>query len=240
MNGAGRAEPILECTGLSKQRGARLALQEASISVHAGEVVALVGPNGAGKTTLLKTILGLARPSAGSVRLFGLDGPPGPTILTRVGAMIEEPAFYPWLSGPVNLRVLSAGGPPLPQERYEATLERVNLARVGPRPVKAYSQGMRQRLGLALALLREPRLLLLDEPANGLDPEGIAALRRLLLELKDEGVGILLASHLLDEVARTADRVVLMQAGRIVDERRGDQVRTGETLETWMTQGSRA
>lgn len=240
MNGAGHVEPILECTGLSKQRGGRLVVEEASISVHAGEIVALVGLNAAGKTTLFRMILGLARPSVGSVRLFGLGGPPGPAVLARIGAMIEEPAFYPWLSGLVNLRVYAAAGPPVPQERYEATLERVGLAQASARPVKTYSQGMRQRLGIALALLRDPELLVLDEPTNGLDPEGTAELRGLLLELREQGAAILFASHLLDEVARTADRVVLMQAGRIVDERRGEQIGAGESLETWVTQGSRA
>ena len=208
----------IRCEALSKRYGPTVAVDRLDLVVEAGQVFGFLGPNGSGKTTTLRMLLGLARPSSG--RAWRNSRPlPDPDGLDRVGAMIEEPAFYPWLSGRGNLEVLALCGPPPPRaDAVDRALDRVGLAPVASRKIKTYSQGMRQRLGLAAALLRDPDLLLLDEPTNGMDPAGIRELRSLLRSLADDGTTVFLSSHLLGEVERVCDRVAMVRAGRVVAE----------------------
>jgi ABC-2 type transport system ATP-binding protein len=159
---------VISCRGLTKRYGKTVAVDALDLAVEAGQVFGFLGPNGSGKTTTMRMLLGLVRPTAGRAWLNGRQLP-DPDGLSLVGAMIEEPAFYPWLSGRRNLEVLALCGPPLPHpDAVDRALDRVGLIPVAGRTLKAYSQGMRQRLGLALALLRDPTLLLLDEPTNGM------------------------------------------------------------------------
>src|SRR6266542_244326 len=203
----GCMEPIVT-QGLTKRYGERVAVRELDLTVRAGEVYGFLGPNGAGKTTTLRMLLGLVRPTAGRVLLHGR--PPGS--LDGVGALIEGPAFYPYLSGRDNLRVLARHAA-VPGKRVDVVLDLVDLsARAGDR-YATYSLGMRQRLGVAAALLKDPRLLILDEPANGLDPAGIRDTRRLLRRLGDEGRTVFLSSHLLAEIEHTCDAVAILNRG---------------------------
>ncbi|MCW2883611.1 MAG: transporter related protein [Streptosporangiaceae bacterium] len=206
---------VVRCAGLTKRYGSTTVVDRLDLSVAPGEIVGFLGRNGAGKTTTLRMLLGLIRPDAGSAWLFG-DPVPCPDRLPAVGAMIEEPAFYPWLTGTANLTVLADTGPPVPADAITRALERAGLAEAAGTKVKTYSQGMRQRLGLAAALLREPRLLLLDEPANGLDPPGLREFRETLRGLAGAGSAILLSSHLLGELDQICDRVVLIDGGRLI------------------------
>jgi ABC-2 type transport system ATP-binding protein len=209
---------VIRCEGLTKRYGDVTALDGLDLTVRAGQVFGLLGPNGAGKTTTLRILLGLIRPTSGRAWLNGRPaGDPGG--LAGVGAMIEEPAFYPWLTGRRNLEVLAlTGAPPADADLVAAALARVGLAGAAGRKVKGYSQGMRQRLGLAVALLRRPPVLLLDEPANGLDPAGIAEFRTLLRGLAAEGSTVFLSSHLLPEVEQVCDQVAVVRSGRLVEQ----------------------
>lgn len=208
----------LRCDELSKCYGGVKALDQVSFSVDPGEVFGLLGPNGAGKTTLFRLLLGLSRPSSGSARLLGDDLPVHSRVLAQVGAMIEEPAFYGWMSAQEQLRIAARtmGFRPRNAE-IDRLLENVGLANCGRKHVRRFSQGMRQRLGIARALMRKPSVLFLDEPANGLDPKGIIWLRELLREQAASGVTVLVSSHQLDEIERTCDRIAIMDHGRIVD-----------------------
>jgi ABC-2 type transport system ATP-binding protein len=201
--------------GISKRFGGRPAVDALSLTVNQGEVFGFLGPNGAGKTTTIRLLLGLIRPDAGRALLFG-DPVPCPHRLPEVGAVVEEPAFYPWMSGRGNLQVLADEGAPTPPRAVEEALDVVGLTEVSGRKMKTYSQGMRQRLGLAAALLRQPKLLILDEPANGLDPAGIREFRDRFRSLGDQGVTVFLSSHLLGEVERICDRVAIVDRGRLV------------------------
>jgi len=185
------------------------------LQVAEGEVFGFLGPNGAGKTTTIRLLLGLLRADAGQAWLLG-ERVPCPAQLAQVGAMVEEPAFYPWMSGRRNLRILAKTGAPAAKHAAEEALAQAGLDAVAGRKVKTYSQGMRQRLGLAVALLRRPRLLLLDEPATGLDPAGIREFRTLLRELAGQGVTVFLSSHLLGEVEQVCDRVAIIDQGHLV------------------------
>jgi ABC-type multidrug transport system ATPase subunit len=210
----------IEVVGLRKQYrrlrgGATLAVDGLDLQVAEGEVFGFLGPNGAGKTTTIRLLLGLLRADAGVAWVLG-ERVPCPRRLGEIGAIVEEPAFYPWLSGRRNLLVVAGTGPPVPDRAVDAALERAGLAEAADLKVKAYSQGMRQRLGLAAALLRSPRLLILDEPANGLDPAGIREFRTLLRGLGDEGATVFLSSHLLGEVEQVCDRVAVVDRGRLV------------------------
>jgi ABC-2 type transport system ATP-binding protein len=210
---------IIECQRLTKRYRGATALAGLDLTVEAGQVFGFLGPNGAGKTTTLRILLGLVAATSGRAWLNGKQVP-DPTGLARVGAMIEEPAFYPWLTGRRNLDLLALSGARLPArgEEVAAALDRAGLTGVADRKVKGYSQGMRQRLGLAAALLRRPTLLLLDEPANGMDPAGIREFRTLLRSLAGDGTTVFLSSHLLAEVEQVCDQVAVLQAGRLVDQ----------------------
>ncbi|HEY6379132.1 MAG TPA: ATP-binding cassette domain-containing protein [Candidatus Dormibacteraeota bacterium] len=200
---------------LTKAYGHRRAVDGVDLRIPAGSIAGFVGPNGAGKTTTLRLLLGLVRPTEGSAAVLGasIDNPMG--YLPRVGALIESPAFYPTLSGRRNLEVLATlGGQP--RARIDAVLDIVQLRdRAGDR-FAAYSLGMKQRLGVAAALLNEPELLILDEPANGLDPAGIIEMRSLLRTLRDRGLTVFVSSHLLGELEQLADWIVLVQNGKLL------------------------
>jgi ABC-2 type transport system ATP-binding protein len=218
---AGSADVALATRGLRKRYGRRVALDGLDLRVPTGVVYGFLGPNGAGKTTTMRILTRLVRPDAGSVELLGRPfGGGDRRRLFEVGSLIEAPSFYPYLSGRDNLRVLAAAGAPTPASRVEELLTLVNLRdRAGDR-VSGYSLGMKQRLGIAGALLSDPRLLLLDEPANGLDPAGIAGMRDTLRALAAAGKTILVSSHLLSEVQQLADVVGIIARGRLVREGR--------------------
>ncbi len=222
---------VIECRGLTRRYGSTVAVEDLDLTVRAGQVFGFLGPNGAGKTTTMRMLLGLIRPTAGQAWVNGRQVP-DPDGLAQVGSMIEEPAFYPWLTGRRNLEVLALCGPPLPgrgTDPVAGILDRVGLAAVADRKVKAYSQGMRQRLGLAVALLRGPSVLLLDEPANGMDPAGIREFRTLLGSLASEGTTVFLSSHQLAEVEQVCDEVAVLAGGRLVEQGRVADLTTART-----------
>src|SRR5437763_12884995 len=205
--------PAIETHGLSKQFGQRKAVDGLTMSIPAGTIAGFVGPNGAGKTTTIRLLLGLVRPNAGSAMILGHPLTHPERYLPRVGALIEAPAFYPSLSGRTNLEVLAhLGGHP--RSRVDQVLEIVELSDRAKDPVGKYSQGMKQRLGVAMALLPDPDLLILDEPANGLDPLGIIGMRGLLRRLREQGKTIFLSSHLLGELEQVADWLVMLHQGK--------------------------
>jgi ABC-2 type transport system ATP-binding protein len=207
----------IETRGLGKRFGSRAALDGVDLEVPRGVAFGFLGANGAGKTTLIRLLLGLAEPTAGHMRVLGRDLPGGRAqALARVGAIIEEPRFHPHLSGRENLHVHAAARDRSAHERVDGALERVGLAARADDRVKAYSLGMRQRLGVARCLLSDPELLILDEPMNGLDPAGILEFRGLIRELVDEGRTVLLSSHLLDEVEKTCDLAAIVDLGQVV------------------------
>jgi ABC-2 type transport system ATP-binding protein len=202
----------VETYSLRKRFGRRTAVDDLTMSVPAGTIAGFVGPNGAGKTTTLRLLVGLVRPDAGSARILGLELADSVRYLPRVGALIEQPAFYPGLSGRANLEVLARlGGCPHP--RVDQMLKLVELDDRANDRAGSYSLGMKQRLAVAMALLPDPDLLILDEPTNGLDPLGIIQVRDLLRRLRDQGKTILLSSHLLGELERLADWLVILHHG---------------------------
>jgi ABC-2 type transport system ATP-binding protein len=218
----------VEARGLVKRYGRVVAVDGVDLTVEAGDVYGYLGPNGAGKTTTLRILLGLVRPDAGSVRLFGRDPVAhGGRALDGVAGFVEAPAFYPYLSGRENLRLLAAFDrtEKRARSRIDEVLDLVDLLQRGGDRVGGYSQGMRQRLGIAAALLRAPRLLVLDEPANGLDPGGIRNMRSLVSRLAAEGITILYSSHLLGEVEEVCNRVAIVDRGALVYEGRIDELR---------------
>ena len=207
--------PAIETHGLSKHFGQRKAVDGLTISIPAGTIAGFVGPNGAGKTTTIRLLLGLVRPSEGRATILGKPLADPRSYLPRVGALIEAPAFYPSLSGRTNLEVLAhLGGHP--RSRVSQMLELVELSDRGSDPVRKYSQGMKQRLGVAMALLPDPDLLILDEPANGLDPLGIIQMRDLLRRLREQGKTIFLSSHLLGELEQVTDWLVMLNHGKAI------------------------
>jgi ABC-2 type transport system ATP-binding protein len=210
--------PPIEVRGLVKRYGDLTAVAGVDLTVETGDVYGYLGPNGAGKTTSLRMMLGLIRPTEGSVRLFGRDPMESVHALEGVAGFVEAPAFYPYLSARRNLELLAAYDGDGAGDRIGPALETVELTdRAGDR-VGGYSHGMRQRLGIAGALLRNPKLLLLDEPATGLDPAGMRDMRLLIRRLADEGMTVLLSSHLLTEVEDICNRVAIVRSGRIVYE----------------------
>jgi ABC-type multidrug transport system ATPase subunit len=215
----------VETHGLTKRyRTGVLAVSDLSLHVRSGEVYGFLGPNGAGKTTTLRMLSGLLRPTSGSAIVAG--GAPGsPASLARLGAMVETPAFYPYLSGRDNLRVVAryAG---TPKSRIEPVLAQVDLTDRARHKFKTYSTGMKQRLGVAAALLKDPQLLILDEPTSGLDPQGTVDMRALIKDLRSGGRTVLLSSHLLNEVQLVCDRVGVIAGGKLVAEGTVDELRS--------------
>ena len=222
---------VVECRGAIKRYGEVVAVAEISFSLKRGTVTGFLGPNGAGKTTTLRMLLGLAEPTAGEALVFGrryreLEQP-----IRRVGAVLESTDYHPRRSGRNHLRALALAAD-LPLERVEEVLELVELRKAASRPVRTYSLGMRQRLGVAAALLGDPELLILDEPANGLDPAGVRWLRTFLQGLAAEGRTVLVSSHILAEVAQTVDQVLIIDHGRLLAQGTLDELtRNGQTLE---------
>jgi ABC-2 type transport system ATP-binding protein len=205
--------------GLVKRYGDLVAVDHVDLSVEKGDVFGYLGPNGAGKTTSLRMLLGLIRPTEGSIELFGRDPQvEGAKALHGVAGFVEGPTFYPYLSARRNLRLLAAYDEGDSRSRIEELLELVELRDRGDDKVGGYSHGMRQRLGIAAALLREPQLLLLDEPTTGLDPAGMRDMRDLVRRLAGQGITVLLSSHLLGEVEELCNRVAIIRKGRIVYE----------------------
>jgi ABC-type multidrug transport system ATPase subunit len=204
---------------LRKSYGSRVALAGLDLSVPTGVVYGFLGPNGAGKTTTMRLLTGLLHPDSGSIQLLGSPFARGDRRrLFRVGALVESPSFYPYLNGRQNLHALAATGAPVPKNRVEELLELVGLRDRATDKVSGYSLGMKQRLGIAGALLSDPQLLLLDEPANGLDPAGIVAMRETLRHLATIGKTVFVSSHLLAEIQVMADVVGIIAAGRLVRE----------------------
>jgi len=212
-------EPVpLEVRGLVKRYGNLTAVDGVDLTVGVGDVYGYLGPNGAGKTTSLRMMLGLIRPTAGTVRLFGRDPLESAAALEGVAGFVEAPTFYPYLTARRNLELLAAFDGGEANKRIDQALETAELSdRAGDR-VGGYSHGMRQRLGIAAALLRAPKMLLLDEPATGLDPAGMRDMRVLIRRLADQGMTVVLSSHLLAEVEEVCNRVAIVRAGKIVYE----------------------
>ena len=220
---------VVETEGLTKRYGEKIAaVTDLELCVRRGEVYGFLGANGAGKTTTLRMLLGLVRPTSGRATVLG--APPGsPQGLARIGAMVETPAFYPFLSGRDNLRVLAryAG---IPEARVAPALEQVALTGRETDPFGTYSLGMKQRLGVAAALLKDPELLILDEPTNGLDPGGMAEMRALIRRLGRGNRTVLLSSHLMTEVEQICDRVGVIRGGTLIAEGTVDELRGRDSL----------
>jgi ABC-2 type transport system ATP-binding protein len=206
----------VEATGVTKTFGAVRAVDDVTVRVAAGEVYGVLGPNGAGKTTFLRMLFGLIRPDTGTITVFGKTwDADGVTVLDRVGGFIESPRFYPYLTGRQSLEGLALLDGGTRPGLLEEVLELVEMTDRADEKVGVYSYGMRQRLGVAASLLREPRLLVLDEPANGLDPAGIRDMRALVKRLADSGLTVLLSSHDMDEVEEICDNVTIMKRGTV-------------------------
>ncbi len=216
----GRAgEVVLSIRNLSKHYGKRLAVDNLSLDVRRGEIFGFLGPNGAGKTTTIRMMLGLIAPSGGSVDILGKDIVfYRAEILPRVGALVETPALYLYLSGRDNLRAVGSALGGVPRSRIDDVLELVGLQNRQKDRVRTYSLGMKQRLGVAIALLQDPDVLVLDEPANGLDPAGIVEMRDLMHQLSAAGKTVFISSHLLPEVQQICTRVAIINLGKLVTE----------------------
>ena len=215
------AELSIETRGLSKRFGHQLAVDGVDLAVPKGSVFGFLGPNGSGKTTTIRLMLGLAAATGGSVRLLGQEMPRHlDAVLPRVGALVEGPAFYPFLSGTANLHRFDAADPyaaaSTRKARVQSALERVGLSHAADKKVRAYSLGMKQRLGIANALLAPRELLVLDEPTNGLDPQGTREVRSLVRSLAADGATVFISSHLLAEVEQICTHAAIMSAGRLV------------------------
>lgn len=224
-------EPVLTCHDLTKRYRGRTALDRVNVEIREGEVFGLLGPNGAGKTTFIRMILGLGLPNTGAISVFGRDlFTHRREVLRQMGAVVEAPVFFEYLSGLENLRRLVGLTHPLPEQRLLEGLEAVSLREAALARVGTYSYGMKQRLGIAQALLPDTRLLILDEPTNGLDPHGIAGMRRLIRQLAVERqVTILISSHLLTEIEQVCDRVAIIHRGRCLVQTGIDELRARST-----------
>ena len=213
---------VIRTQALTKRYGELRAVDGVDLEVRAGDVYGFLGANGSGKTTTVRMLLGLVLPTSGEAQVLGKAMPTARrSVLPHVGSLVESPGAYPHLSGSANLALLDATGSDRSRRHERRTkignaLQQVGLDPADRRPVRTYSQGMRQRLGLAAALMRRPRLLILDEPSNGLDPQGIQEIRRLLLQLNAEGTTIFLSSHLLAEVEQMCTRVGVLRDGRLI------------------------
>jgi ABC-type multidrug transport system ATPase subunit len=228
---------MIETRALTKRYGGTVAVDSVDLDVAEGDRYGFLGPNGSGKTTLVRMLLGLVYATSGEIRVLGEPVPKRVAeVLPQVGALVEGPAAYRHLSGRRNLTLLDAAGRGGPartrRHRVGEALDQVGLAGIDGRPVKAYSLGMRQRLGIAAALLRKPRLLILDEPTNGLDPQGIKEIRELLITLNEGGTTVFLSSHLLAEVEQLCTRIGVVDRGRLVLEDKVEAMRapTGRVL----------
>lgn len=225
--------PILQAVGLSKHFKQFVAVDDLSFDVRQGEVIGFLGPNGAGKSTTVGMILGLIKPSSGSVRIMGTDLASNSAIVPEnIGAIIENPAFYPYLSGRDNLKAHALAAGNVPGSRIDDLLKLVNLDERAKDKFKNYSLGMKQRLGIASTLLTEPGLVILDEPTNGLDPAGQREIREIIPRLAEEGHSVLLASHMLHEVEQVSDRVMIVRRGKLITEGSvDDMLRRGGYIE---------
>lgn len=213
------ATTAIETNDLTKVYGRRPIIRKLSFVVNPGEVYALVGPNGAGKTTVIRLVSGLAFPTSGSVRLLGLSPFEHPEVRRKLGAVVEAPAaFYPYLSGRANLELHARLAKGVAAERIGHLLELMELSNAADRPVGVYSLGMRQRLGVAGALLTEPAVLILDEPASGMDPLSLHLVHRVLRHAAESGTAVLLSTHHLDEVVAYCSRVAILEEGTLIDE----------------------
>jgi len=211
--------PSIEVDRLTKRYGGRPVVQDLSFTVNAGEVYALVGPNGAGKTTVIRLVAGLAFPTEGTVRMLGVNPHGDPGVRRKLGAVVEAPAaFYPYLTGRGNLRLHGrlAGG--VADQRIQEVLDMMELGNAAERRVGVYSLGMRQRLGVAAAMLTRPEVLILDEPASGMDPLSLHLVHAVLREAASTGTAVLLSTHHLDEVVAYCTRVAILEEGRLIDE----------------------
>jgi ABC-2 type transport system ATP-binding protein len=225
------ADPVIAVSSLSKRYGAVVAVEELTFALDRGTVTGLLGPNGAGKSTTLRLLLGLAEPTTGEALVFGRRYRDLPDPARRVGAVLESNDFHPARTGRNHLRALALAAE-IPFARVAEVLDLVDLAGAGDRRVKTYSLGMQQRLGLAAALLGDPDVLILDEPANGLDPAGMHWLRRFIRGFADHGGTVVISSHVLAEVAQTVDQVVIIDHGRLLAVARLDDITgRGRTLE---------
>lgn len=212
------SDAVIETEDLTKRFGRRVAVDDLSMRVERGDIFGFLGQNGAGKSTTIRMVLGLVRPTSGRVRLLGHDMAKHPLrALARTGAIVETPAFYESYSGLQNLRLLAAMSGGADQKRINQVLDIVGLRARAQDKVRVYSHGMRQRLGIAQALLPAPEVIILDEPTDGLDPQGIHEVRALIRRLRDElNLTVLLSSHLLNEVEQTCDRVAIIDHGRLL------------------------
>lgn len=209
---------VVRAEGLTKRYGQQDAVHDANFEVRRGEVFGFLGPNGSGKSTTIGMLLGLVAPTAGKIELFG-EGPEGrEQALARVGAIIESPAFYPYLSGRDNLRVLGQLRPGVDDARVDEVLAIIGLSEAANKKYKNYSLGMKQRLGIGWTLLHDPEFLVLDEPTNGLDPAGMMEVRHLIQRLAAGGKTIFISSHLLNEIEQVCDRVAIILRGKIIAE----------------------
>src|SRR5438477_208691 len=234
------ASYAVETSGLTKRFGDRVAVDNVDLRVPGGSAFGYLGPNGAGKTTLIRMLLGLTRATAGTMRLLGRPVPSESALaLARVGAIVEEPRFHRYLTGRENMEIVAAAREPDAHRRIEGALARVGLTKRADEKVRAYSLGMRQRLGVARALLGDPELLILDEPMNGLDPAGIEEFRFMIRGLVDEGRTVVLSSHLLDEVEKTCDAIAIVDQGRVVVQGSIDEL-TGEASTVLVATGDDA
>ncbi|MGH2442092.1 MAG: ABC transporter ATP-binding protein [Chloroflexota bacterium] len=209
-------ELAIQTEELSKRYGTLVAVDALNLRVERGEIFGFLGPNGAGKTTTMRMLLGLVSPTSGAAQMLGMDIRHDlPAILARTGSIIENPTFYPYLSGRDNLKML-AKVTATPEDRIPHVLDIVDLTDAAGRRFKTYSLGMKQRLAVAAALLSNPDLLILDEPANGLDPAGIVEMRTLMKNLKNEGHTVLVSSHVLHEIEQVCDRIIILVGGKVV------------------------
>ena len=213
------SSPAIAVEGLTKHYGKRAVVQDMTFQVEPGEVYALVGPNGAGKTTIIRMVAGLAFPSAGQVRLLGLDPFEKPGVRRQIGAVVEAPAaFYPYLTGWGNLKLHARLAGNMTNGRIDEVLELLGLADAAHRKVGTYSLGMRQRLGVAGALLTRPQVLILDEPASGMDPLSLPLVHSVLQRAAQEGTAVMLSTHHLDEVVAYCSKVAIIEEGVLIDE----------------------
>ncbi len=241
QSGVDGSEPVIKATHLSKHYGTVQAVKDVSFTVQRRDVFGFLGPNGSGKSTTISMMLGLVVPTAGHVDLFGFGEQRRSEALTRVGAIIESPTFYPYMSGRDNLRVLAQLRPGVSEQRITDVLEIIGLSDTGSKRYGNYSLGMKQRLAIGATLLHDPELLMLDEPTNGLDPAGMLEVRHLIQRLAANGKTIFLSSHLLSEVEQVCNRVAILRKGEIMVEGSIDELsERGQAIKVRVSDPERA